>query len=176
MPTSTIPVMTMPTSTIPVMPMPTSTIPESWQCQHQQYQSHDNANINNTSHANANINNTSHDNTSSFFFIWNGQAKKMCHKILIYPWVENIMGKRGNAGYQHFLLFQRCLKNHSVSELLSVNCVVKSFQPYSTFCLQMFSIWNSLKTSLVYSYWPWEESFRTDDEKGETLRWCFTPI
>ena len=28
----------------------------------------------------------------------------------VFDWVETIMGKGENAGYQHFLLFQKCFQ------------------------------------------------------------------
>ena len=35
--------------------------------------------------------------------------------IFIYDWVENIVRKEENAGFQHFLLFPRCFQNFSFS-------------------------------------------------------------
>ena len=33
--------------------------------------------------------------------------------IFLSDWVENILEKGENAGYQHFLLFPQCLQQHS---------------------------------------------------------------
>ena len=38
-------------------------------------------------------------------------------------WVENIMGKGENAGYQHFLFFPHCFQKASFSESLKVGIV-----------------------------------------------------
>ena len=53
---------------------------------------------------------------------------------------ENIEGKGENAGNQHFLLFPQCF--------LPLLKQIPIFQPHSTCCLQVFSIWNSLKNLL----------------------------
>ena len=37
--------------------------------------------------------------------------------------VENIVGKRENAGYQHFLLFPQCFQKLSFPEVLKVGIV-----------------------------------------------------
>ena len=37
--------------------------------------------------------------------------------------LENIVGKRENAGYQHFLLFPQCFQNASISGSLKVRTV-----------------------------------------------------
>ena len=37
--------------------------------------------------------------------------------------VENIVGKGGNAGNQHFLLFQQCFQKASFPKLLKVGIV-----------------------------------------------------
>ena len=37
--------------------------------------------------------------------------------------IENILGKGENAGYQHFLLFPKCLQKSSSSGLLKVGTV-----------------------------------------------------
>ena len=29
---------------------------------------------------------------------------------VVFPWIENIVGKEENAGYQHFLLFPQCFQ------------------------------------------------------------------
>ena len=40
--------------------------------------------------------------------------------------IENIVGKRENAGYQHFLLFPQCFQNSFFSSVVkSRDCVVK---------------------------------------------------
>ena len=38
-------------------------------------------------------------------------------------WVENIAGKRENAGYQHFLFFPQCFQRDSCPESLKVGIV-----------------------------------------------------
>ena len=38
-------------------------------------------------------------------------------------WIENIAGKGGNAGYQHFLLFLQCIQKAVSSGLLKVGIV-----------------------------------------------------
>ena len=43
--------------------------------------------------------------------------------IFLYDSVENIVGKRENAGYQHFLLFPQCFQNASSIGLLKVGIV-----------------------------------------------------
>ena len=44
-------------------------------------------------------------------------------------WVDNIVGKGENAGYQHFLLFQQCYqKAPFLGSLKSRDCVEKSFK------------------------------------------------
>ena len=35
--------------------------------------------------------------------------------IFVFYWVESIMGKGKNAGYQHFLLFPQCFQKASLS-------------------------------------------------------------
>ena len=45
----------------------------------------------------------------------------------VYGSVENIVGKRENAGYQHFLLFQQCFqKSFLLGFVKSRVCVLKS--------------------------------------------------
>ena len=46
---------------------------------------------------------------------------------LKYVWgsVENIVGKGGNSGFQHFLLFPQCFQKASFSGLLKVGIVWK---------------------------------------------------
>ena len=44
--------------------------------------------------------------------------------IGVIDWVENIVGKGENAGYQHFLLFPQCFQKAKVVK--SQDCVVKS--------------------------------------------------
>ena len=46
--------------------------------------------------------------------------------ISLFDRVGNTVGKRENAGYQHFLLFLQCFPKPSSLELLSWYCVVKS--------------------------------------------------
>ena len=43
--------------------------------------------------------------------------------IFVIDQVENIMGRRENAGYQHFLLFQKFFQKASSSGLLKVGLV-----------------------------------------------------
>ena len=38
----------------------------------------------------------------------------------VLDWVENIVGKRENTGYQHFLLFPQCFQKPSLARLLKV--------------------------------------------------------
>ena len=40
--------------------------------------------------------------------------------IGVTDWIENIVGKGENAGYQHFLLFLQCLQNAPFLGLLKV--------------------------------------------------------
>ena len=40
--------------------------------------------------------------------------------ILVFKWVENIVRKGENAGYQHFLLFPQCFQKASSSGSLKV--------------------------------------------------------
>ena len=45
----------------------------------------------------------------------------------VQGWVENIVGKGENAGFQHFLLFRQCFRKASISGFeKSRDCVVKS--------------------------------------------------
>ena len=53
---------------------------------------------------------------------------------------ENIVGKGENAGNQHFLLFPQCF--------LPATKQISIFQSHLSCCLQMLSIWTSLKTLL----------------------------
>ena len=41
----------------------------------------------------------------------------------VLGWVENIVGKGENAGYQHFLLFPQCFQKASISRSLNVGVV-----------------------------------------------------
>ena len=41
----------------------------------------------------------------------------------VLGWLENIVEKGENAGYQHFLLFPHCFQNHSLSLSLKVGIV-----------------------------------------------------
>ena len=43
--------------------------------------------------------------------------------ICVTDWIENIVGKGENAGYQHFLLFPRCFQKASFPGLLKVRIV-----------------------------------------------------
>ena len=43
--------------------------------------------------------------------------------ISVTDWVENIVGKGENAGYQHFLLFPHCFQKASVPGSLKVGIV-----------------------------------------------------
>ena len=43
--------------------------------------------------------------------------------ISVSYWVENIVGKGENAGYQHFLLFQQCFQKASPLGSLKVGIV-----------------------------------------------------
>ena len=45
--------------------------------------------------------------------------------ISVFDTAENIVGKGGNAGYQHFLLFPQCFQKASFSESLKVGIVWK---------------------------------------------------
>ena len=45
---------------------------------------------------------------------------------IVFRMVGNIVGKRENAGYQHFLPFPQCFQTASFSASLSQDCVVKS--------------------------------------------------
>ena len=42
---------------------------------------------------------------------------------ILFGWVENIVGKGENAGYQHFLLFSQCFLKASFSGSLKVSIV-----------------------------------------------------
>ena len=47
--------------------------------------------------------------------------------IGVTVWVENIVGKGENAGYQHFLFFPQCFQKTYIPGLFkSRDCVVKS--------------------------------------------------
>ena len=46
-----------------------------------------------------------------------------CKQKFFLEWVENIVGKRENAGYQHFLPFPQCFLKVSFSGLLKVGTV-----------------------------------------------------
>ena len=90
--------------------------------------------------------------------------------ISVFDMVENIVGKGGNAGYQHFLLFPQCLQKFNFSGSLKVRMCGKELrnteerQPWKTFWekekmlygnrhfeshlfsyLSMLSIWPSLE-------------------------------
>ena len=43
-------------------------------------------------------------------------------KVLL-DWIEHIVAKRENAGYQHFLLFPPCCQKASFSRLLKVRII-----------------------------------------------------
>ena len=43
--------------------------------------------------------------------------------ICVTDWVENIVGKGENAGYQHSLLFPQCFQKASLQESLKVGIV-----------------------------------------------------
>ena len=45
--------------------------------------------------------------------------------ISVYDWLKNIVGKRENAGYQHFLLFPKCFQTVLVRVVKTRDCVVK---------------------------------------------------
>ena len=45
--------------------------------------------------------------------------------ICVTDWIENIVGKGENAGYQHFLLFPQCFQKPSLSGSLKVGTVWK---------------------------------------------------
>ena len=51
------------------------------------------------------------------------QQKKCKNRNSFLGWVENIMGKGENAGYQHFLLFAQCFQKASFSGSLKVGVV-----------------------------------------------------
>ena len=42
----------------------------------------------------------------------------------VLDWVENIVGKRENTGYRHFLLFPQCFQKQTLSRLLKVVIVL----------------------------------------------------
>ena len=44
--------------------------------------------------------------------------------ISLFDRIENIVGKRENAGYQHFLLFPQCFEKASSQRLLKVGIVL----------------------------------------------------
>ena len=46
--------------------------------------------------------------------------------ISVFNQIENIVGKRENAGYQHFLLFPTLLSKGFFAVVKSRNCEVKS--------------------------------------------------
>ena len=50
---------------------------------------------------------------------------------------ENSVGNRENDGNQHFILFPQCF--------LPFPKLISIFQPHLFYCLQMLSIWTSLK-------------------------------
>ena len=66
-------------------------------------------------------------------------------------YVENIVEKRENAGYQHFLLFPQCFQKPFFSKVVKVrDCIVKcsgwslKFQHFSYTKVLQF-LWNILK-------------------------------
>ena len=52
---------------------------------------------------------------------YNSNVGKMAK--FVFGWVEIIVGKEENAGYQHFLLFSQCFPKASLSALLKVGVV-----------------------------------------------------
>ena len=48
----------------------------------------------------------------------------------LYDRVENIVGKRENAGYQHFLLFPQCFQKPSFTGRLKSGLCGKELTPY----------------------------------------------
>ena len=69
--------------------------------------------------------------------------------ISIFNSVENIVGKGGNAGYQHFFLSNSVFKS-TLPSALSQNCVVKAYiGGYLTFSkLKHSSLFHETKTKL----------------------------
>ena len=47
--------------------------------------------------------------------------------ISLCDWVESIVGKGENAGYQHFLLFPQCFKKSCLSGSLNLGLCGKEF-------------------------------------------------
>ena len=46
------------------------------------------------------------------------QTKKSEKNEFVSRWVENIVGKGENAGYQHFLLFPRCFQKGQLKVMI----------------------------------------------------------
>ena len=58
---------------------------------------------------------------------------------IILGWVENIVGKGENAGYQHFLPFLQCFQKVSFSGSLKVGFVWLRVEPFISHELKTFS-------------------------------------
>ena len=46
----------------------------------------------------------------------------------VLDWVENIVGKRENTGYQHIILFPQCFQNPTLLKGVSKQPVPRSYQ------------------------------------------------
>ena len=58
--------------------------------------------------------------------------------------VENIVGKGGNAGYQHFLLFPQCFQKDSLSGSLKAGIVWERFENLSLRHIEDFLLNNKI--------------------------------
>ena len=64
---------------------------------------------------------------------------KVSEKLkLVLGWVENIFGKRENAGYQHFLLFPKCFQKPPSSRSLKVGIVWSTVKWHETSNISFF--------------------------------------
>ena len=64
-------------------------------------------------------------------------TNEMLLKTLVFHWVENIVGKGENGGYQHFLLFVRFQKGFLLWGIKSW-CVIKDWQHFGLKVLKTF--------------------------------------
>ena len=65
--------------------------------------------------------------------------------ISLFNQVENIVGKRGNAGYQHFLLFQKCFERFF--PIKNRDCVVELILIFKCLKIKLFA-WRGFAKNL----------------------------
>ena len=87
--------------------------------------------------------------------------------ISVFDRVENIVGKGENAGYQHFLLFQRCFKKASFSD--TSKCVIvwewvnpfrRQFRFLTILISRAFENFVRIEEMLVTTFSPLASHFR----------------